>query len=119
MIAPKQPNQVLEARTVAGARGVALMISVNVNDAATAGAFVSDVVEAFKVNRMAAPPETNMLLITVIGEQTAAQFASEWHLLAAKDPIVNAFMSKMTVADVVQGTAQGAVRSQASLLPSK
>ena len=75
------------------------------------------VVEAFKVNRMIAPPATNRLLITVIGEQTAAQFASEWHLVARKDPIVNAFMSKMAVAEVVQGTPQGAVRSQASLLP--
>ncbi len=117
MIAPKQPNKVLAARTVAWEGGVALTLSVDVNDAATASAFVFDVVEAFKVNRMIAPPTTNRLLITVIGEQTATQFANEWHLAAAKDPIVGAFMSKMAVAEVVQGTAQGAVRSQSSLLP--
>jgi hypothetical protein len=93
-----------------------MMMAVNINDRVSAEQFVSDVVEQFKLNRMMAPPDTSMLLITLIGGMSAEQFAAKWKELAERDDVVRGFMSLLSVADVVQGTKTGQELSKASLL---
>ena len=94
----------------------ALMIAVNINDAVTAEAFVADVAEKFKMERMISLPDTKMLLITLIGGLSAPRFAERWHEISQQDPIVRHFMSLMVVADVIQATASGQQLSRASLI---
>lgn len=95
----------------------AMMMALNVNDPATADGFVAEVVEQFKLNRMVAPPDTSLLLITLIGDLPAERFAARWHRLVEQDEIARAFMSRMVMADAVQGTESGQQLSKASLLP--
>ena len=95
---------------------VAMMIAVNIGDAAAAVDFVAEVAEQFKLHRMLAPPQTSLLLVTVIGGLTAPAFAKRWSEIEAADPILRAFMARMDIADVVQGTAAGQQLSSASLL---
>jgi len=94
----------------------ALMIAVNINDPVTAEAFVTDVAEKFKMERMISLPDTKMLLITLIGGLSASRFAECWHEIGQQDPIVRHFMSLMSVADVIQATASGQQLSRASLI---
>jgi hypothetical protein len=114
------PNTIAQVKNVPvdGPNGPtsALMLALNIADLATAPAFVSEVAEHFKVQRMLAPPETSMLLITLMGDFTASQFAARWLDLETQDPVIKALMSLLTVADVIQGTATGQVLERASLL---
>jgi hypothetical protein len=113
-------NTIAQVKTVAvnGPKGPAnaMMMAVNIDDPHSAEEFVGDVFKQFKLNRMMAPPDTSMLLITIIGGMTAQRFAARWQELAQGDEAVRAFMSLMTVADVVQGTKTGQELSKASLL---
>ena len=93
----------------------AMMIAVNIDDAATAEAFIATVAEKFKVARMIAPPQTSMMLISLIGPLTADRFSACWREIAEKDPVVKTFMSLMVKADVIQGTKTGQQLSAASL----
>ncbi len=117
---PALTNSVSPAKNVPinGPKGptTAMMLSVDINDPLTAQAFVSEVAEHFKVQRMIAPPDTSMLLITVLGDYTAAQFAARWRTLEGWDPTLHAFMALMIVADVVHGTPDGKVLEQVSLM---
>jgi hypothetical protein len=94
----------------------AMMIAVDIDDLTTADSFVTELAEQFKLHRMTAPPETSMMLITILGDLTASQFAARWQAIEARDPVVRAFMSLMTVADVIQGTASGEVLERVSLV---
>lgn len=113
-------NSVAQIKTVdaEGPEGptTAMMIAVNIGDTATAPAFASTVADKFKLHRTLAPPNTSMLLITLIGGMSASEFAACWKEIEAEDPVVEAYMSMMVVADVVQGTKAGQQISTASLL---
>jgi hypothetical protein len=95
----------------------AIMIAVNIDDPATAEEFVQQVAKQFKLHRMLAPPDTSMLLITLVGGLSADRFAGRWNEIAQRDEVVRAFMAQMAVADVIQGTKTGQQLSKASLLP--
>lgn len=113
-------NAIAQVKTVEveGADGpaVAMMIALDVGDAATAEAFVSVVAERFKLDRMLAPPQTSMVLFTIIGSMSAQAFAARWKEVQKADPVIQAFMGLMKVADVVQGTKAGQQLGSASLL---
>lgn len=96
----------------------AILIGVNIPDLQTAEAFVSEVAQKFKMQRMLSPPETSGLLVTIIGEMTAARFAEKWRELAASDQALAVFMSQMRVADVMRGSPSGQPLEKASLLPA-
>lgn len=94
----------------------AMMVAVNIDDPQTAEAFVSQVAEEFKLHRMVAPPDTSLLLMTIIGGLSAERFAARWKAIEQEDEVVRAFMSRMLVADVIQGTSGGEQLSSVSLL---
>ena len=94
----------------------AMMISLNVDNPSAARAFVGEVIERFKMQRMIAPPDTSLMLITIIGDLTAVEFAAHWRAIGAQDPIIGVFMAQMAVADVIQGTSAGQQLSRASLI---
>ena len=113
-------NSISQIKTVVtdGPEGAttAMMIAVNIDEPASAEAFVSHVMDQFKLHRTMAPPSTSMLLITMVGGMSAEQFAARWRELAKRDDAARSCMSLMRVADVVQGTRKGQQLSKASLL---
>ncbi len=96
----------------------AIMIAVKIGDAASGEAFVSEIAERFKLYRTAAPPNTSMLLVSLVGALSADRFAARWRDVEKQDGVVWAYMSLMQVADVVQGAELGQELSKASLLSS-
>jgi len=94
----------------------AIMVAADISEPSTLGEFVPFLVEQVKLQRMAAPPETSHLLVTVIGDVSAEAVASAWREYVASDPIMSVFMSRMAVADVLHGTAAGKVLGQVSLV---
>jgi hypothetical protein len=113
-------NSVVEIKTVPldGPEGptVAMMLAVDIGDPKTAPAFVATIVKQFKLQRMLAPPQTSMLLVTLVGDLSADAFVEHWAAIEKRDAILHAFMTKMVVAEVVQGTPSGQQLSQASLV---
>jgi hypothetical protein len=113
-------NVILQVKTmdVTGPEGptVAMMIAADIGDPASAASFVTTVAERFKLERMLAPPETSMLLVTLIGDLSADAFADRWSEIQAEDVALAAFMGMLQRADVMQGGPSGQPLSQVSLL---
>jgi hypothetical protein len=94
----------------------AIMVALNIADPRRAPAFIREVAETFKAHRMCSPPKTTGLLVTILGQLPAERFVEQWRKLAVEDEMLAHFMSQLSVADVMQGTADGRVLSSASLL---
>jgi hypothetical protein len=113
-------NSIAQVKTVAvenpNRPANAMMMAVNIADPATAEEFVQHVAEQFIIHRMLAPPDTSMLLITLIGGLSAERFAKRWTEIEQGDEVIRAFLAQMTVAEVIQGTKTGQELSKASLL---
>ena len=95
---------------------IGILMALSVQDPSACDAFVSEVAEAFKSQRMGSPPETQAFLITMIGELSADAFADRWTTLADSDEMLSTFMSQMSIADVVHGTPKGQMLGSVSLL---
>lgn len=108
----------IKTESVTGPAGptTAMMINLDIENPESIHDFLPDVIEQFKLNRTVAPPNTSMMLVTVIGNLSASSFSELWNNEVAEDQIVCAFMSLMQVADVVQGDDKGNVISKSSLL---
>lgn len=96
---------------------VAIFISLDCGDLDTADSFISEVAQLFKVHRMISPPETSVLLVTLLGWLSATRFAERWREIAEGDPILDHDMSVMHIADAVHATAEDEVLETVSLLP--
>jgi hypothetical protein len=93
-----------------------IVMGLNIREPQTADAFVQEVVEKFKVQRMCSPPDTSMMLVTIVSEMPVAHFVERWHQLAAADEILSFFMSQMRKADVLRGVVAGETLETASLI---
>jgi hypothetical protein len=94
----------------------AIIMGLKIADLENADLFLLDVAEKLKRQRTASPRETNFLLVTIVGEMTAAQFAKQWLQLAAKDQALGSIMSSMRKAEVLRGTVAGQTLETVSLL---
>ena len=98
--------------------GHALFMALEVAEPDRLVGFLEDVVARFKAERIAGPPDARFLLITIVGEVSAAEFADAWRAATASDAPARALLGALHQADVMQGDAQGGVLGQASLLAS-
>lgn len=94
----------------------AIVMGLNIREPETADAFIREVAEKFKLQRMCSPPDTSVMLVTIISEMPAASFVERWHQLAAADEILSFFMSQMRKADVLRGTTAGQTLETLSLI---
>ncbi len=118
---PQKPsNRLAKIETVAvsGPNGPThgIFVSVDAPDATTFATLMPTIVASIKNQRMISPPDTSFLLVTVIGNLSAADFKRLWDKETADNKIVEAFLSRMSKADVLHGTAQGQPLDSASLL---
>jgi hypothetical protein len=96
----------------------AIVMGLNIREPESAEAFVQEVAEKFKAQRMCSPTDTSVMLITIIGELPLSCFVDRWRALVAEDKILNFFMSQMRKADVLRGTAAGQTLETVSLIPA-
>jgi len=93
-----------------------IVIGLNIREPQTAEAFIQEVAEKFKLQRMCSPPDTTLMLVTVVSEMPVLRFVERWRQLAAADQILNFFMSQMEKADVLRGVVAGETLETASLI---
>lgn len=98
--------------------GHALCIALDVAEPAQLLGFLEEVVMRFKAERMSGPPDARFMLITLVGDISAGDFAQAWQASIANDAPARALLGTLHQADVMQGDAQGRVIGQASLLAS-
>ncbi|HEY0477078.1 MAG TPA: hypothetical protein VGD37_06120 [Kofleriaceae bacterium] len=98
--------------------GHALFMALDIADPDRLVGFLEDVVTRFKLERMSGPPDARFMLITVVGDVPAPEFADAWRAATAHDAPARALLGAMHQADVMQGDPQGRVLGQASLLAS-
>jgi hypothetical protein len=94
----------------------AIMMGIEVHDPATIRDFIHQVLEKFKMQWMIGPPGTSHLLVTLVGDLSAAQFVQYWQEKAIADSAMIAIMSLMKVADVLHGSATGEILDRETLL---
>jgi len=113
-------NAITELRTLnldsADGPVAAILLGLKIGDPEDVDLFLRNVVERFKHQRTSSRSETNFLLVTIVGEMTAAQFAKEWLHLAAQDQVLGSIMSQMAKAEVLRGTASGQTLETVSLM---
>ena len=96
----------------------AIMIAVNVERPEESASFASHVIERFKVQRLCSPPDTSVLVVSVIGPVDFTAFTEAWIVAAGTDKGLREFLSRMQTAECVHGTEAGDVIATASLLAS-
>jgi hypothetical protein len=79
----------------------AIVMGLNILDMASKDAFLDEVVEKFKGQRMCSPPQTVNMTVTIAGDMVAAEFRSLWLHRCGRDPILKHFTSLMVLADVL------------------
>lgn len=95
--------------------GHALFLALEVEAPSSLLGFLEEVVTRFKAERMAGPPDTRFMLITLVGEVSASDFAQAWQAAITHDVPARALLGTMHQADVMQRDMQGRVIGQASL----
>jgi hypothetical protein len=96
----------------------AIVMGLDIPDAAAAASFLDDVIQQFKNQRMCSPPTTAHMTITIAGNMSAGQFCNLWARRCADDPILKQFMSMMVLADVLHIRGRDLL-DRASLIPSE
>ena len=98
--------------------GQALFMALEVGQPDRLLYFLEEVVTRFKRERTLGPLDARFMLITVLGEVSADDFAKAWQQVIAGDAPARALVGMLHRADVMQGDSQGRMISQASLLAS-
>ena len=114
------PNRIrrLEVGAFAADHGevVSLSVALDIEDPASAEPFVAALIGKVAVQRMVSPPETQVMIVSIIGDLDARVFAELWRKHLPASAALSYFMSRMAKADVMQGTPAGVKLSECSLL---
>jgi len=98
--------------------GHALFLALDVADPSRLLGFLEEVVTRFKVEWTSGPPDARFMLITLVGDVSAADFAQVWRAAIANDAPARALLGTLRQADAMHSDAHGRVTGQASLLAS-
>lgn len=98
----------------------AIFIAADLYDPSAIDVFVGDLVERFKVRRMISPPETSLLLVTVVGQCDGNDLAARWRKRVSEDKVAGVWMSRMEKADIgVAPSGGAAITTYHSILPER
>lgn len=99
-------------------RKAVILLAANIQEAAAQEDLVRAMIQKFLLQRMISPPDTSLLLVTIVGPCDRRVFAARWRELAAADKAISVFMARMEKADVGVTPASGSVVAEfESLLP--
>ncbi len=112
-LTPPPPHEIVQCETKAfdsptGPQFV-ILLAANLHDPNSLDSLVEALIERFKVHRMISPPETSMLLVTVLGPCKAMDIVSRWRERVSNDQIAGVWMDRMEKADLAVGPARGNV----------
>ena len=117
---PEAKNTIVNLKTEQyqsqGGPVTGIVMGLDIHDQDRTDVFIQEVVEKFKAQRMCSPPDTSVLLITLVSDMPASRFVKRWRQLAADDKVLGFFMSQMHKADVVRGKVVGQTLETVSLL---
>ena len=94
-------NETVELESPGGVTVIAIQMALIIEDLSTAEAFVDEAAQAFLMQRMVSPAETNGLLISVTGKMQPDEFAALFMERVTADEALSAFMDRMDIADVM------------------
>ena len=94
-----------------------VMIAVNIDTPRESGSFATHVIGQFKLHRMCSPPDTSVLVISIMGPVDLMAFHQAWAAATRDDEVLRLFLSSMQVANCVHGTRSGKVIETVSLIP--
>jgi hypothetical protein len=86
-----------------------IYLGADLHDASAQEELVNALLERFLLQRMISPPDTSLLLITIIGPCDGKAFADRWRQLVVAHQGASVFMSQMEKADLSVATASGPV----------
>ena len=109
-------NLATKIATRAGKQVPMVVMGLNLDDPSTLDAFMPEVAEAFRNQRMCSPPDTAAAFITLMGQVSADEFKVKWADEVSRDPILAVFMGQMTEATVLHGLPDGTILSHISLI---
>lgn len=114
-------NQILELKRQSfpqpdGSELQAAFMACNVYDLNAADEFVNEVANHVRTDLML-HPQTTHLLITIVGDLSAAAFAKLWHARLTGDTLLRAYVVKLMKASVVWGSSEGKSLAEESLSP--
>ena len=113
-------NKLAQIKTVQGGEPgkpkFAVLVNLDIDEPETADGFIREVAKTFISQRMCSPPETDGMLITIIGDWPAARCVEVWKQIMDENKPLLFFMSQMRVADVIRGNAAGEQLEQVSLI---
>jgi hypothetical protein len=95
-----------------------VFLAANLDSPQALEALVAELVDKFKLQRTISPPETSLMLITVIGSCDVPRFLELWRTSTAEDPIAKVYLSMMEKADLGHSASRdGSNYTFHSLLP--
>jgi hypothetical protein len=113
-------NKIVQIKTVQGGSPeqptFAILTNMDINNSAAADGFLREVAKTFVSHRMCSPPQTNGMLLTIIGDLSAATCVELWRQIMNEDKALLFFMSQMRVADVIRGSASGEELERVSII---
>jgi hypothetical protein len=117
--------EVAEVKTIALRAGQenrpthAIMAAINTDADGTPAPFVRELAETIALHRLCSPPDTSVLVVSVIGPFDSAAFQATWRAtLSEPVPQMQAlrfFVQEMTTAELAHGTREGLVLETVSL----
>ena len=105
--------------TRSGAPVPAVVMGLDIDDLDSLDSFMPTVAHKIVLQRTCSPPETAILVISIIGVLSAEEFRTRWMREVEKDKILSFYMSQMKEASVSRGLPDGSMIEDVSLLPEK
>jgi hypothetical protein len=93
-----------------------IFMALDIYDKNNSDTFIAEVINKFTMHKMISPPNTSILLITIIGDLSAEEFCNKWKSLMDIDFTAKTILSMLDKASVVHGTNEGKVIDEKSLL---
>jgi hypothetical protein len=98
-----------------------IMVAVNTGDVGMPNVFVAELAKTISLHRLCSPPDTSVLVVSVIGAFDAARFQEDWVQAvtgeAAEMKALRFFLSEMRIATLSHGKRDGTVLQTVRLSP--
>jgi len=116
-------NRIYNLKTAEAKRSygpaAAVVMGLDIDDVESLDSFMPEVAHKIVLQRTCSPPDTAILLISIIGVLPAEEFKARWLREVEKDKILTFYMSMMREASVTRGLPDGSIIEDVSLLPER
>jgi hypothetical protein len=93
-----------------------ILVGFDIDNRESSQELVSALAEQFKLQWMISPPNTSLLVASVIGDFDPDAFSEAWQLKMTQDPALSHLIAQLRRAPLLHGTRDGRIVSETSLL---